>query len=139
MATQAQNHIHIDVDLSGAPENAPVNTYTALTPEIKKSRAFVALEFAVDGTAMVHRVTSGGSTVATYSRRYKLKVSRAEEAQLVADEGELVSFVENYHCDNNEDHTAFIETAILLIVDTQSREHADLASYYMTVELLAIE
>lgn len=136
MPAQAQNHIHLDADLSGAPENAPINTYIALTPEIKLSRAHTGLEWAVDGTMMVHRVTSGGDTVVARGRRYRLKVTRDQLTALEADEGDNVSFVPHFHCDDGEDHSAYREdNAVFRIIETQSRQHADLSSYYCTIEV----
>ena len=136
MPAQAQNHIHLDADVGGAPENAPTNKYTALTPEIKLSRAHVGAEWAVDGTMMVHRVTSGGDTVVSRGRRYRLKTTRAQLTALEADEGDNVSLVAHYHPDDGEDHAAYVESAVVFrIVETQSREHATLATYYVTIEV----
>jgi hypothetical protein len=136
MPAQAQNHIHLDADIGGAPENAPTNTYTALTPEIKLSRAHMGIEWAVDGTRMVHRVTSAGSTVVARGQRYRLKVTRAQLTALQGDEGNDVSFVNHFHCDDGEDHTAYVESSVVFrIAEIQSREHATLATYYVTIEV----
>ena len=136
MPVQAQNHIHLDADVGGAPENAPTNKYIALTPEIKLSRAHMFIEWAVDATMMVHRTTSGGNTVVSRGRRYQLKVTRAELAALEADEGNDVSFVNHHHPDDGEDHAAYVEADVVFrIVESQSREHATLETYYVTIEL----
>jgi len=136
MAVQAQSHLHLDADVGGAPENAPVNIYVALTPEIKLSRAHMFIEWAVDATMMVHRVTSGGNTVVSRGRRYQLKVTRAELAALEADEGNAVSFVCHYHPDDGEDHAAYVESGVVFrIMEIQSREHATLETYHVTIEL----
>ena len=136
MAVAAQNHIHLDVELEGAPETSPTNKYTALVPETSATRAHVALEWAVDGTLMAHKVTSGGDPVVSKARRYRLKVTRAEKDALEADLGRQVSFVPHYHPDNNADHsgyTSLVEFARM--TETKSREHATLATYYVTIEL----
>jgi len=136
MAVQAQNHIHLDTDLDGAPENSPTNIYTALVPETPAYNPHIALEWAVDGTLMKHAVTSGGSPVVSEGRRYRLKVTRAQLTALIADLGKECSFVPHYHPDDNSDHTAYIETVqFVSLADVQSREHADLATYYCTIEL----
>ena len=136
MATQAQNHIHLDTDLDGAPENCPTNYYTALTPEIRAARAHVAMEWAVDATLMAHKVTSAGDPQVSTARRYRLKVTRAELTALLADLGHQVYFVPHYHPDDNSDHTAYRSTVeFSAITEIQSREHATLDTYYVTIEI----
>ena len=136
MATQAQSHLHLDTDLEGAPENSPTNKYTALVPETRSVRAHIALEWAVDAILMTHRVTSSGDPVVSESRRYRLKVTRAELAALIADLGHQVYFVPHYHPDDAEDHTAYrSQVQFTQLSDIQSREHADLATYYVTIQL----
>jgi hypothetical protein len=136
VATQAQDHIHLDADLDGAPDYSPTNTYTALVPEIKIHKAHMGLEFSATGEMMVHRVTSGGSTVVAEGRRYRLKCTRAELTALEADEGNDVYFVSNYHPDDGESHVAYRESNVVFrIVDIQSREHASLATYFVTIEI----
>lgn len=131
-----ERHIHLDGDLSGSPENSPVNKYTALVPEVKMSVAHVALEWAVDGTMMVHRVTDGSDTVVSRSRRYRLQVTNTELAALEADEGDSVYFVPNTHVGDGADHTPYVESnCVFRIVEVQSREHATLDTYYVTIEL----
>jgi hypothetical protein len=136
MATQAQNHIHLDADLDGAPENGPTNKYTALVPETRSAVAHVALEWAVDGTLMAHKVTSAGDPVVSLGRRYRLKVTRTELDSLLADVGRQVYFVAHYHPDDFEDHTGQVQTVeFSRITEIRSREHATLATYYVTIEL----
>lgn len=132
----AQHHLHLDTTLSGEPENAPTNKYIALTPEIRLRRAHVGVEWAVDGTMMVHRVTSGGDTVASAGRRYRLKCTRSELSALEGDEGDAVYFVDHYHANDGADHTASVESnCVFKILEVQSREHASLESYYVTIEV----
>ena len=136
MAVQAQNHIHLDADLDGAPENSPTNKYTTLVPETRSARAHVALEWAVDGTMMAHKVTSGGDPVVSEARRYRLKVTRSELVALLADVGRRVYFCPHYHPDDNTDHAAYrSQVEFTRITEIKSREHADLATYYVTIEI----
>lgn len=136
MATQAQNHLHLDADLDGAPENGPTNKYTALVPEIRSARAFIVLEWAVDATMMAHKVTSGGDPVVSEGRRYRLKATRAELDALFADVGRQVYFCPHYHPDNNTDHSASVQTVeFTRITEIRSREHATLATFYVGIEI----
>lgn len=138
MATQAQAHIHLDPGLEGAPEFSPTNKYTALVPDVRAAIAHVAMEYAVDATLMTHKVTDSdtGLPVVSEARRYRLKVTRAELDTLIADLGKLVYFVPNYHPDDSEDHRSY-RTAVQFktLTDIRSRESADLATYYCTIEL----
>lgn len=136
MATQAQDHLHLDPGLEGAPEYSPTNKYTALVPETRSAMAHIAIEFAVDATLMTHKVTDGGLAVVSEGRRYRLKVTRDELDYLIADLGELVYFVPHYHPDDGEDHRPYrVAAQFRTLSDVQSREHADLATYYCTIEL----
>lgn len=136
MAVAAQNHIHLDTDLEGAPENSPTNKYKAIVPEMKLARAHIAMEYAVDATLMVHVVTSGGDPVISDARRYRFKVTRAELDTLLADLGKEVYFVPHYHPDDNSDHTAYrSQVRFAAVTEIMSREHANLATYYITIEI----
>lgn len=136
MAVSAQSHIHLDTDLEGAPENSPTNKYTALVPEPQMARAHVAVEYAVDGTLMVHKVTTAADPLVSRARRYKLKVTRAQLDALIADLGHECSFCANYHPDDNSDHGAYVETVQFVgMGEIRSREHATLDTYYATIEL----
>lgn len=135
MAVQAQDHIHIDTDLEGAPENSPTNKYTALSPEQRQHRAHMAHEYAVDATLMTHKVTDSGDVQISSSRTYKLKVTRAEHDALLADLGHRVYFVPNYHPDDGEDHTAYrIQVEFGPDMAVQERER-DLSTLYATIRI----
>jgi hypothetical protein len=135
MPIQAQDHLHLDTDLSGAPENAPTNHYSAGIPETRNIRAFVTLEWAVDGTLMAHKVTSSGDPVISESRPYHLRVTRSELTALIADLGHRVYFVPPYHPDNGEDHTAYRDQVEFYELRDIESECENLNYYRCTVVL----
>ena len=133
MAVRAQNHLHLDTDLSGAPENAPTHYYTAIIPETRNIRAFVSLEWSVRGDLMVHRIDSGGEPVTSESRPYRLRVNRTELTNLIADLGKYVYFVGPWHPDDNEDHTAYRDQVYFVEIRDIESECEDMTYYRVTV------
>jgi len=133
MAVQAQNHLHLDTDLSGAPENAPTHYYTAIIPETRNIRAFVSLEWSVRGDLMAHKVTSSGDPVISESRPYRLRVSRSELTALIADLGRRVYFVPPYHPDDGSDHTAYRDQVEFIELRDIESECENLNYYRCTI------
>lgn len=135
MTAAARDHIHLDTDLEGAPENSPTNKYTALSPEQRQHVAHMAHERAVDGTLMTHKVTDAGDVVTSSSRTYKLKVTRAEYDALVADLGHQVYFVPNWHPADGEDHTAYRSQVEFGPDITAVERERDLTTLYVTIRI----
>ena len=138
MAVQAQGHIHLDTALGGAPENSPVLKFTALatSPEVREFRAHIAVEFAVDGTTLVHRVTSGGSVLTTQTRPVNLRLTRANVVSLLTLLGEYCYFVPPYHPDDGSDHTAYVARVYFVgLRGLQSAEKKDLEHFSATAIL----
>lgn len=108
MAAGVQNHIHLDGDKDGAPENGPTNKYSAgerrRTPQI-----FMNIKRMADGTLLSQRLDSGGSPVVGRSYEYTLHVDKDEIDALEADMGLKVYLVDHDHTADGDDHDSYIE------------------------------
>ena len=135
MAVRAQDHLHIDTDLEGAPENSPTNKYTALSPEQSQHRAHMAHEYAVDATLMTHKVTDSGDVKVSASRTYKLKVTRAEKDALLADLGHRVYFIPNWLPDDGEDHAAYRSQVEFGPDMAMQERERDLSTLFVTIRI----
>lgn len=111
MATQVQDHIHLDVAIGTAPENAPTLTWRArreLQPEI-----LISLTRALNGKLQAQILAdSSGNPVQFENFDYEILITggEAQRMTLQALFGRTVYLVDHYHVDDGEDHTANIRT-----------------------------
>lgn len=137
MATQAQNHLHLDTTLGGAPENSPVLYFSALAlpREIRTPTSHTAVEWAVDATALFHQVTSAGSALSSEQRAYRLRLTRANVVSLLTLLGEYCYFVPPYHPDDGSDHTASVVQVYFIDIRNLVNEKPDLEYFQATILL----
>ena len=102
------NHIHVDGDLDGAPENGPTNKYSVARrrriPEVH-----LTVKRMANGTLRVQRLDSAGVPLIGREYEYELYLTTTEIDTLEADLGEKIYLVDTIHCADGADHTAYIE------------------------------
>lgn len=139
MATQIQNHIHLDTSIGGAPENAPTQTWSVF------ERAVIPVKVSgyvrgITGQLRNNVLMSSGEIVQLRDYGYVVKVQAegvytAQEMleTLLSMDGKTVYLVDNYHPDDGEDHTSDVRT--MRMTTTGVPEAINAAQQYYTVQV----
>jgi len=107
MAYPTQNHIHLDLpeNTGGAPENAPLATYTVTdwSPDIHTIASF---DRAWDGTSYFGSIVDGSGNPRHFvNMRYTLRVTQDQYDTLESLLLNAVNLVNIRHPDDGDDHT----------------------------------
>lgn len=136
MATQP--HCHLSSTLTGAPENAPDQTYKAVWPGGRRVlyEVPVVVKHGLTGKLHAHRLMSGTTPVLLKSFELKLKVTPAELAVLELELGNIVYFVDFVHGDDGADHTAYVRQLLFQSMSQDDDYTPKQYRYNMIVKLI---
>ena len=112
MAARAQNHIHLQPTADGpwgSPEYVPTNTYSVLAEGYaREPSVFVSVERGLTGKLHVHRLAD----TQIEDIGHVLVVTHAELTTILGDLGETVDFVDNYHDDDGENSSSYVQQKV---------------------------
>lgn len=146
MTNHVQDHIHISLDLGTAPEHAPDHIWhVRLGSRLQAPKIYVTVDEAINGAIQLQQLLDDeGDVVHKNDYRYVILCSDGEEDSINAwgrldlllnMNGKRVSFVDNYHVNNGEDHTSNILPSILLLGEIPDFDPL-LTRFYIPIQIL---
>lgn len=135
MAELRQNHIHLDIVLGGAPENAPLKTWKAAD---RQEMVMTILEArrTLTGVLRLHQLQSGGLPVRFHSFGYRLRVSSDDEADYLKSLlGRVVYLVDHLHPADGSDHAPSVRQMGFTSLGAFTAFNVALIRWYVDVKL----
>lgn len=134
-----QDHIHLAATLGGAPEFAPVYTWTT-SDRVESPKVIMSMTRSLTGKLRKHVLKSGAQPVQFANYRYVVRLGRnTDEAQekaalLKSLYAQTVYFCDHYHPDDGTSHSSAVKTMFVAYVGDLKVFNPSLIRYY--VELL---
>lgn len=139
MNPMRQNHIHLDVNLAGAPEYAPVRTWKAADRQEMVMTSLDARR-TLTGVLRLHQLTSNGVPVRFHSFGYRLRVIDDESADFLKSMlGKVVYLVDHIHPADNQDHSIAVRQMGFVSLGPFTAFNVSLIRWYVDVKLDPIE
>jgi len=140
-----QNHIHLSTTLQVSGEKAPDQSWK-VHDRVLQPLVFVSVRYSKRGNLLPNVLQSGGSPLLKTNFQYEIRArddgtytAEQNAATLMAMIGKTVYLVDNVHCDDGQDHTAFVRTMFFSnegISDGFKTDHLGLQFYFIRVNLL---
>lgn len=146
MVNHVQDHIHLSLELGDAPELAPDHIWNVrLGSRLQVPKIYISVDEALNGAIQLQQLLDDtGDVVRKNDYRHVIKCADNEETGIDAwgrldlllnMNGKRVFYVDNYHVNDGEDHTANILPAILMIGEVPDFDPL-LTRFYVPIQIL---
>jgi hypothetical protein len=141
MSYPVQDHIHLALNLTGAPEYAPTLTWKT-SDRIEVPTVMMAVRRAINGKLRTHTLQQSGNPVVFTGYKYIVRVegdgtltTRQRLDAMIAMLGKRVYVCDHYHPNDGQNHTPAVRQMVLTAIGDLKQFTTLLPRYYVEVEL----